>query len=87
MYLLGLQFGKQSNLGEFAVMMLTSPGLPGDAARCRELGITANLTTPVAREELLPAILAVLEERKTRMEPPRLVTRYTIREQGPPFRR
>jgi len=76
------QFGKQTGLGDFVVMMLTSAGQAGDAARCRELGVAAYLTKPVAQEELLPAILAVLEERKPRMEPPRLVTRYTIREQG-----
>jgi signal transduction histidine kinase/DNA-binding response OmpR family regulator len=76
------QFGKRSDLGDFAVVMLTSAGQAGDAARCRELGIAAYLTKPVGQEELLPAILAVLEERKPRMEPPRLVTRYTIREQG-----
>jgi len=76
------QFGKQAGLGDFVVMMLTSAGQAGDAARCRELGVAAYLTKPVAQEELLPAILAVLEERKPRMEAPRLVTRYTIREQG-----
>ena len=76
------EFGKKTGLGDFAVMMLTSAGQAGDAARCRELGVAAYLTKPVAQEELLPAILAVLEERKPRMEAPRLVTRYTIREQG-----
>ena len=76
------QFGKQTDLGNFAVLMLTSAGQPGDAARCRELGIAAYLTKPVAQEELLPAILAVLEEREPRMAAPRLVTRHTIRERG-----
>jgi two-component system sensor histidine kinase/response regulator len=76
------QFGKQTNLGDFAVMMLTSAGQPGDAARCRELGVAAYLTKPIAQEELLPAILAVFEERKPRMAAPHLVTRHTIRERG-----
>jgi CheY-like chemotaxis protein len=76
------QFGKQTNLGDFAVMMLTSAGQAGDAARCRELGIAAYLTKPVAQEELLLAILSVLEERAPKMAAPRLVTRHTIRESG-----
>jgi len=76
------QFGKQSDLGDFAVVMLTSAGQPGDAARCRELGIAAYLTKPVGQEELLLTILAVLEEREPRMAAPHLVTRHTVRERG-----
>ena len=76
------QFGKQSDLGDFAVVMLTSAGQPGDAARCRELGIAAYLTKPVGQEELLLTILTVLEEREPRMAAPHLVTRHTIRERG-----
>jgi CheY-like chemotaxis protein/nitrogen-specific signal transduction histidine kinase len=76
------QFGKQSDLGDFAVVMLTSAGQPGDAARCRELGIAAYLTKPVGQEELLLTILAVLEERQPRTAAPHLVTRHTIRERG-----
>ncbi|MGB8493160.1 MAG: response regulator [Candidatus Acidiferrum sp.] len=76
------QFGKQSDLGDFAVVMLTSAGQPGDAARCRELGIAAYLTKPVGQEELLLTILAVLEEREPRTAAPHLVTRHTIRERG-----
>ena len=76
------EFSKQSDLGDFAVMMLTSAGQAGDAARCRELGVAAYLTKPVTQEELLPAILAVLEEQEPRMAAPRLVTRHTIRERS-----
>jgi signal transduction histidine kinase/CheY-like chemotaxis protein len=74
------QFGKQTNLGGFAVMMLTSAGQPGDAARCRELGVAAYLAKPVAQAELLDAILTVLKE--PIIAAPRLVTRHTIREGG-----
>jgi signal transduction histidine kinase/CheY-like chemotaxis protein len=76
------QFGKRSDLGDFAIMMLTSAGQPGDAARCRELGIAAYLTKPVAQEELLLAILSVLEEKEPKMTASRLVTRHTIIERG-----
>ena len=41
------------------IMMLTSSGQAGDAARCRQLGVSAYLTKPVAQAELLDAILHV----------------------------
>ena len=34
------------------IVMLTSAGQPGDAARCRELGIAAYLPKPIKRSEL-----------------------------------
>jgi PAS domain S-box-containing protein len=42
------------------IIMLTSAGLRGDAARCRELGIAAHLTKPVNQSALLDTILAVV---------------------------
>jgi len=60
------------------IMMLTSAGRPGDAARCRELGIAAYLLKPIRKTELLAAILQVLgHARDTR---PNLVTRHALRE-------
>src|SRR5439155_5905967 len=46
-----------------AIMMLTSRGQPGDAARCRELGIDVYLTKPIKQSELLDALLAALHLR------------------------
>jgi PAS domain S-box-containing protein len=43
-----------------AMMMLTSAGLRGDAARCRELGMAAYLTKPVSEGDLLEALGRVL---------------------------
>ena len=37
-------------------MMLTSSGRPGDAARCREFGISAYLTKPVRQADLFEAV-------------------------------
>jgi two-component system sensor histidine kinase/response regulator len=61
------------------VMMLTSGGQRGDAARCRELGISAYLTKPVRQWELREAILTVLgmEQRDDSMK---LLTRHTLRQ-------
>ena len=61
------------------VMMLTSTGQRGDAARCRELGISAYLIKPIRQSELLDAILTALGERHAG-DRPRLVTRHLLRE-------
>jgi two-component system sensor histidine kinase/response regulator len=42
------------------ILMLTSGSMPGDAARCRELGGIAYLTKPVRQSELLRTVLRVL---------------------------
>jgi PAS domain S-box-containing protein len=63
-----------------AIMMLTSAGLRGDAARCRELGISAYLVKPIRQSELLEAILLVLGQSSPGKDHAHLVTRHTIRE-------
>jgi two-component system sensor histidine kinase/response regulator len=62
------------------VMMLTSGGQRGDAARCRELGISAYLTKPVRQWELREAILGVLGLERQKNESARLLTRHTLRQ-------
>jgi len=42
------------------VVMLTSAGQAGDAARCRELGISAYLHKPIRRSELRTSIMSAL---------------------------
>ena len=44
-------------LASTQVIMLTSAGHRGDAARCRELGVAAYLTKPIGQTELLNAVL------------------------------
>jgi CheY-like chemotaxis protein len=51
---------QQTDLGKMTIMMLTSAGQRGDAARCRELGIAAYLVKPIVRSQLLDAMLNVL---------------------------
>ena len=60
------------------IMMLTSAGRPGDAARCRELGIAAYLLKPIRKTELLAAILQVLGHARDTTS--NLVTRHALRE-------
>ena len=62
------------------LVMLTSGGQPGDAARCRALGIAAYLPKPVKRSELRSAILLALAVRPTATDPLALVTRHSLRE-------
>ena len=68
-----------------AVVMLTSAGQPGDAARCRELGVAAYLTKPIKRSELHGAIRLALGI-KSESARPALVTRHSLREARRPGR-
>ena len=74
---------QQTDLRKMSIMMLTSAGQRGDAARCRELGIAAYLVKPIAQAQLLDAILNVLG-RKAQHTPQAqeapLVTRHSLRE-------
>jgi CheY-like chemotaxis protein len=62
------------------ILMLTSEGEPGDAARCRQLGIAAYLMKPVKQAELLDAILLSLGT-PSGSSSPSLVTRHSLREE------
>jgi two-component system sensor histidine kinase/response regulator len=63
-----------------AIVMLTSSGQPGDAARCRELGVAAYLTKPIKRSELGAAIRLALGGPSAERDRPALVTRHSLRE-------
>jgi two-component system, sensor histidine kinase and response regulator len=70
---------KDPSLVGATIMMLTSAGHVGDAARCRELGISAYLVKPVRQGELLEAICALLQKAPQEKQE-RLVTKHTLRE-------
>ena len=61
------------------IMMLTSAGRVGDAARCRELGISAYLVKPVRQNELLEGICALLQKKREK-NAAQLVTKHSLRE-------
>jgi two-component system sensor histidine kinase/response regulator len=67
------------------IMMLTSGGQKGDAARCGELGIAAYLLKPVRQIELREAILRVLQS-KQQPVPQAMITRYSLRDVHDPVR-
>jgi two-component system sensor histidine kinase/response regulator len=69
-------------LGSFGstVMMLTSAGRLGDAARCRELGVSGYLGKPVLQGELLEAICRILGNEPEERTLAPLITRHALRE-------
>jgi len=62
------------------IMMLTSAGARGDAARCRELGVTTYLTKPIRQSDLLDAVMTVLSVEGAVQQHAPLVTRHSLRE-------
>jgi two-component system, sensor histidine kinase and response regulator len=72
----------QKELGSFGstVMMLTSAGRLGDAARCRELGVSGYLSKPVLQAELLEAICRILGNEPEERTLAPLITRHALRE-------
>jgi len=61
------------------IMMLTSAGHRGDAARCQELGVSAYLLKPIRQSELREAIARVLGAREQKGAIP-LITRYSLQD-------
>jgi PAS domain S-box-containing protein len=78
-FALAEEIQKDPGLVAVTIMMLTSAGHLGDAARCRELGISAYLVKPIRQSELLYAICQILNG-STRTNDVPLVTRHTLRE-------
>jgi signal transduction histidine kinase/CheY-like chemotaxis protein/ligand-binding sensor domain-containing protein len=71
---------QQIDLRKMTIMMLTSAGQRGDAARCRELGIAAYLVKPIVQSQLFDAILNVLATKAQQPDEVPLVTRHSLRE-------
>jgi len=65
------------------IMMLTSAGHRGDAARCQELGVAAYLLKPIRQTELREAVARVLGARVQEGAIP-LVTRYSLHDAREP---
>jgi two-component system, sensor histidine kinase and response regulator len=74
---------RDPDLAGSVIMMLTSAGQRGDAARCRALGVAAYLTKPIRQSELRETLARVLEIDRHRREPSELITRHSLRETGP----
>jgi signal transduction histidine kinase/DNA-binding response OmpR family regulator len=68
------------HLAGTAMIMVSSRGQRGDAARCRDVGIGAYLTKPVTQAELWEAIQSLLRTQREAAAPAPLVTRHSLRE-------
>ncbi len=78
-FMVAEQIKEELGLDASTIMMLTSVGHVGDAARCRELGIAAYLVKPIGLNELAAAICMALKK-NTDGESSPLVTRHVLRE-------
>ena len=66
---------------EVTILMLTSGGRPGEANRCKQLGISAYLLKPVVKADLLAGILTTLShQQEDARDTSALITRHTLRE-------
>ena len=70
---------QRPELSTATIMMLTSAGHRGDAARCEELEVSAYLLKPIRQSELREAVARVLGAKEQRSEIP-LVTRYSLQD-------
>jgi signal transduction histidine kinase/CheY-like chemotaxis protein len=70
-------------LSAATIMMLTSAGHRGDAARCQELGVSAYLLKPIRQSELREAVARVLGAHETKGAIP-LITRYSLQDAREP---
>jgi CheY-like chemotaxis protein len=66
---------------DIRIIMLTSGGQRGDAARCQKLGVAAYLSKPFDRLELREVLLCVLAGEARSAKKGSLVTRHTVQEQ------
>jgi len=69
-----------AKLAKSVIVMLTSAGLRGDSARCRELGIKAYLTKPIRRSDLLQTVKEVLGAQAAVQESAKVVTVHSLRD-------
>jgi len=74
------QINTDPQLAGTQIIMVTSGGQRGDAARCRDLGISAYITKPVRQVDLLEAMLNVLGSKAQPAGKAEVVTRHSLRE-------
>ena len=85
-FALAQQIGKNPDYSAAILLMLTSTGIRGDAARCRDLGIAAYLTQPIRESDLFDAILMALGNTPGEKSGRSLITRHSVRENPRPLR-
>jgi CheY-like chemotaxis protein len=80
-FMLAKKIREVPDYADIGLLMLTSAGQRGDAARCKEAGVAAYLTKPIIPSELLRAMITISgftpEERE---KPHSLITHYSLSE-------
>lgn len=79
-FALARRFKENPALTGMPLILLTSAGQRGDAARCRELGIAAYMEKPVRQSELFDCIAMALHQEESSLQRPAVVTRHLLRE-------
>ncbi|MGE0824346.1 MAG: response regulator [Candidatus Binatia bacterium] len=74
------QIRQHPDLAGATIMMLSSAGQHSDAARCRELGVSAYLTKPIKQSDLLDAVVTVLHTSSTEPRKPLLQPQLAVPE-------
>jgi PAS domain S-box-containing protein len=80
---IGRKIKEDSDLKDTILVMLTSLGLRGDAARMKEIGFAAYLTKPVKNSQLYDCLITVMGRKTEEREgasSESIVTRYSIAE-------
>jgi two-component system, sensor histidine kinase and response regulator len=72
------QIRQRETIAGTTMLMLTSAGQRGDAARCRTLGVAAYLTKPVSHCQLVDAMRLALGRTPRRSVAPELITRHSL---------
>jgi len=80
---LGGQIKADETLADTALVLLSSCGQKGDAARAKQIGFSAYLTKPIKGSQLLDCLITVLtsgQQQKKSIGQPGLVTRHSLAE-------
>jgi CheY-like chemotaxis protein len=83
-FMVAEEVAKDPRVAAGTIMMLSSSGLAGDIARCREVGIGEYLTKPVKASDLLEAICRVVQ--RAPIVAPRVNRASLATAGGPPSR-
>lgn len=74
------QISRMPDLPVERIILLTSSGQRGDAARCKDLGVVGYLTKPVKQYDLFEAISVAMQNTLLNKPVNELVTRHTLRQ-------
>ncbi len=83
---LALKINEMNGTAGLPLMVLSSGGEPGDAERCRKSGVSAYLSKPISRIELLQVSALLLAAGGKQPLKNMLITRYSMEENRPRLR-